>query len=182
MVSSSKRSTICHRMDGLKTEKGGEKEIRHPDTSFLSLFLCFGLFCFSLVEGRGIRMLAQNSQDGRVRESHAEAGSCDLSTRLDPASLGALYKHNCLVFLFSGKGFTPFSFSLGMWTLGDIFCCCFEAFFVWLGFFVCLFLGNRDSFILLTNAFPGTGRPQLTKEQDETLREFPLWHNGNESD
>lgn len=160
MVSSSSKLSIVTggRMDSRQKE-WGEKEISDLGKFSFSLPLSvFGFVLFSLVKARRDLNSAPNSQDQRVRVGHSAAGSCDLITSWTPppSSLGTLCKHNCLVFLFSGKGFAPFSFYLGMWTLGDMFCCLF------------FFLRNRFAAI---NPFPGTGRPELIKEQDEMLRQ-----------
>lgn len=70
-----------------------------------------------------------------------------------PSLPGALSKHNC----WPVAEVSLLLFRLGIWTLG-------------VSFAVIFFRETETWCALLTNPVPDTGRPQLSKEQDERLR------------
>lgn len=76
-------------------------------------FSFFSFWLFLLTKPEGIWILVQNYQNP-VRESqafqHLEARNLSTVSTPPPSSWGALDKQNYFLFLFSGKGFAPFSF------------------------------------------------------------------------
>lgn len=115
------------RTDGLKTEgMRGKGDQWLGKVFFFSASFCFW-FCFVFpCQSQKDLNSAPNSQDQRVRVGHSAAGSCDLITSWTPPlppwepCANTTAWSSCSV-----AGFAPFSFYLGMWTLGI----CFAAFF-----------------------------------------------------
>lgn len=93
-----------------RRNKEKRRSITWESFLFLFPFLSVILFCFSLVKPEGIKSRTAKTRGSGKATQRLEAVILSLVSTPPPSSLGTSCKHNCLVFLLSGKGCAPFSF------------------------------------------------------------------------